>query len=125
MTEPTLTEKLTTRAASSESHAVELVRSTLGPLFLLMVMPPAAILFWIVCTFAPFDGSLLPLLTAEGWRSVAEHFLLPSLAAAKILLVFVVLQASSWNGCRVSASTARSRRPAIGRATSSTARRRG
>jgi 7-dehydrocholesterol reductase len=92
MTEPTLTEKLTTWAANSESPVVELVRSTLGPMLLILVTPPAAILFWIVCTFPPFDGSLVPLLTAEGWRSVAEHFPWPSLAAAKILLVFVALQ---------------------------------
>lgn len=72
---------------------VEFVRSRLGPLLLILSTPPAAILFWIACTFPPFDGSLLPLLTVEGWRSVIEHFPSPSIAAAKIVLVFAVLEA--------------------------------
>src|SRR3990172_7773303 len=86
-------EKLTTWAAESKSPIVELVRSRLGPLFLILATPPAAILFWIACTFEPFNGALLPLFTADGWRSVAGHFPRSSVSAAEIILVFVVLEA--------------------------------
>src|SRR3990172_8377156 len=85
-------ETLTPWAATSESPAVEFVRTTLGPLLIISSTPLAAIIFWIVCTFEPFNGSLLPLLTAEGWRSGAEHWPWPSKSAAAIILVFAVLQ---------------------------------
>ena len=68
------------------------VKTTLGPLLIICSTPPAAIIFWIVCTFEPFNGSLMPLLTAEGWRSVAAHWPWPSASAAAIILIFVVLQ---------------------------------
>jgi 7-dehydrocholesterol reductase len=92
MSNPLSAEKLTTWAAGSESPVGEFVRTTLGPLFLILSTPPAAIIFWIVCTFEPFNGSLSPLLTAAGWRSVAAHWPWPSTRAATIVLVFVVLQ---------------------------------
>lgn len=92
MSEPSSTEKLTTWAAASASPVVRFVRSTLGPLFLILFTPPAAILFWIVCTFEPFNGSLLPLLSLSGWRSVAAHWPWPSLSAAALLLIFGVLE---------------------------------
>jgi hypothetical protein len=82
MSEPLTAEKLTTWAAGSESPVVEFVRTTLGPLFLILFTPPAAIIFWIVCTFEPFNGSLSPLLTVAGWRSVATHWPWPSSSAA-------------------------------------------
>jgi 7-dehydrocholesterol reductase len=85
-------EKLTTWAAGSHNPAVRFIRTTLGPLFLILLTPPAAIIFWIVCTFEPFNGSLAPLLTAAGWRSVAAHWPWPSLSAAAILLVFAALE---------------------------------
>jgi len=85
-------EKLTTWAAASRSPIVEFVRTTLGPLLLITSTPFLAIVLWIVCTFDPFDGSLLPLLGAEGWRSVIGHWPRPSPSAAAILLVFAVLQ---------------------------------
>jgi 7-dehydrocholesterol reductase len=94
MSKASSAEKLTTWAAGSENRFIDFVRSRLGPLLLILSTPPAAILFWIVCTFEPFDGSLMPLLTAEGWRSVAAHFPSPSMAAAKIILVFAVLEAA-------------------------------
>ena len=71
-------EKLTSWAAGSANPAVRFVRSTLGPLLLILITPPSAIIFWIVCTFAPFNGSLAPLLTPAGWRSVATHWPWPS-----------------------------------------------
>src|SRR5512133_354010 len=92
MSTPSSSEKLTTWAANSPSPAVQFVRTTLGPLFLILFTPPAAIIFWIVCTFEPFDGSLAPLLESSGWRSVAAHCPWPSRNAALIVLVFVVLQ---------------------------------
>jgi len=85
-------EKLTSWAAASRSPVVELVRTTLGPLLILCATPPAAVIFWIVCRFDPFDASLSPLLGAEGWRSVAEHWPAPSASAAAMLLGFAVLQ---------------------------------
>ena len=85
--------KLTTWAAVSENRWTDLLRSRLGPLLLIVSTPPAAILLWIVCTFEPFDGSLLPLLTAQGWRSVAEHFPSPGMPAVEMIAIFVALQA--------------------------------
>jgi 7-dehydrocholesterol reductase len=92
MAEPASAEPLTTWAAPTENPAVEFVRTTLGPLLIIFLSPPAAILFWIVCTFEPFNGSLPPLLTTEGWRSVAEHWPWPSASAAAMILVFAVLE---------------------------------
>jgi 7-dehydrocholesterol reductase len=87
------TERLTTWAAAGDTRIAELVRTTLGPLALMVVTPIAAILFWIVCTFAPFDGSLLPLLSVEGWRAVVAHIPAPSPAAVEIILLFAVVEA--------------------------------
>jgi 7-dehydrocholesterol reductase len=84
--------KLTTWAAGSGNPVAHFVRTTLGPLCLILITPPAAILFWIVCTFEPFNGSLLPLLEAAGWRSVAAHWPWPSLTAAGIVLIFVLVE---------------------------------
>ncbi len=93
MAKLTATDRLTTWAAGSDSRAVEFLRSTLGPLLLMLVTPPAAILLWIVCNFAPFDGALTPLLTVEGWRAVADNFPHPSRQAVAMVLVFVAFEA--------------------------------
>ena len=85
-------EKLTTWAAGSQNRAVHFIRTTLGPLLLILFTPPAAILFWIVCTFEPFNGSLIPLLSAAGWSSVAQHWPWPSLPAAAIVLTFLAVE---------------------------------
>jgi 7-dehydrocholesterol reductase len=85
-------EKLTTWAANSERQVVQFIRTTLGPLLLILFTPPAAILVWIVCTFQPFNGSILPLFTADGWRSVGTHLPFPSGTAIRIILVFLVVQ---------------------------------
>ncbi len=92
MAEPSSSEKLTTWAASSESSFVDLIRSSVGPVLLILLTPPAAIIFWIVCTFEPFNGALLPLLTAAGWQSVFEHWPWPTVDAAMIVVVYAVLQ---------------------------------
>jgi 7-dehydrocholesterol reductase len=92
MPEPSSTEKLTTWAAGSENRFVHFIRTTLGPVCLILSTPPAAIIFWIVCTYEPFNGSLSPLLTAAGWRAVAAHWPWPSLSAAAIVFAFVVVQ---------------------------------
>jgi 7-dehydrocholesterol reductase len=81
-------EKLTTWAAGSDSRVVQYVRTTLGPLLLILFTPPAAILFWVVCTFEPFNGSLSPLVTGSGWRALLAHWPWPSLEAGAIILVF-------------------------------------
>jgi 7-dehydrocholesterol reductase len=90
--EPARGEPLTTWAAASESAFAELIRSTLGPLFIILATPPAAIVFWIVCTFEPFDGALLPLATAAGWESLVAHWPWPTLTAAGILLIFATVE---------------------------------
>jgi 7-dehydrocholesterol reductase len=92
MSEHPSTETLTTWAAGSESRVVEIIRTTVGPLLLILVTPPAAIIFWIICTFEPFNGSMAPLLTAAGWASVVAHWPWPSTSAAAIILIFVMLQ---------------------------------
>jgi 7-dehydrocholesterol reductase len=92
MSESTTAEKLTSWAAGSENRIVHFVRTTLGPLLLILFTPPAAILFWIVCTFQPFNGSLTPLLSAAGWDSVVAHWPWPSAPAAAIVLVFVAVE---------------------------------
>ena len=79
-------------AAGSGSRLAHFIRTTLGPICLILLTPPAALIFWIVCTFQPFNGSLAPLLTAAGWRSVAAHWPWPSLSAAGIVLVFILLE---------------------------------
>jgi hypothetical protein len=71
-----------------------------------------------VCTFAPFDGSLTPLLTGEGWRAVAEHWPWPSFTAATIIVVFAVIEATLLRWLPGERSKAPSRPPAIGRVTS-------
>lgn len=83
-------EKLTTWAAKSESPVLRFVRMTLGPLFLMLVTPPAAIVFWIVCTH--LEGSLSRLFTREGLSIAIAHFPRPSWAAAAILGVFLVVE---------------------------------
>ena len=92
MSEPSSAEKLTSWAAGSKNPVVQFVRTTLGPLFLILFTPPAAIIFWIVCSFEPFNGSLSPLLRADGWRSIAAHWPWPSLPAAAIVLVFLAVE---------------------------------
>ena len=92
MSNSSSSKKLTTWAADSESPVIQFVRTTLGPLFLILFTPPAAIILWIVCTFDPFKGSVLPLLTAAGWRSIGMHWPWPSKSGLAIVLVFVVLQ---------------------------------
>ena len=79
--------RLTTWAGQSTSGAARFVRMTLGPLLLMVLTPPAAIVFWIVCTH--LDGSLVRLFSAEGLRVALEHFPAPSWAAAAILATFL------------------------------------
>ena len=89
---PTRAEPLTTWAAPSASAIGDVIRTTIGPLLLILLTPPAAIVFWIVCTFEPFDGSLLPLLSRDGWQAVARHWPWPSLPAAIVIFSFAALQ---------------------------------
>lgn len=79
-----------TWAGRSQSRFAELVRTTIGPLLLVLVTPPAAVLLWIACTY--LDGSLLRLLSAEGLAAVVQHFPRPTLAAASIILVFAAFE---------------------------------
>jgi 7-dehydrocholesterol reductase len=92
LTEPSVEEARPnpTWAGRSQSRAVELFRTTLGPLLLVIVTPPAAVLFWIACTY--LDGSLLRLASAEGLTAIAEHFPRPTLRAALVVLIFAVFE---------------------------------
>ena len=83
-------EKLTTWAAKSESPALRFLRMTVGPLLLMLVTPPAAIVFWIVCTH--LGGSLSRLLTEEGLAIAIARFPKPTWAAAGILGVFLAVE---------------------------------
>jgi 7-dehydrocholesterol reductase len=83
-------EPLTTWAAKSEARWVNLLRTRLGPLLLVLSTPPTAILFWIVCRH--LDGSLARLLDADGRRAVIEHWPWPTLAAAQIVAAFAVFE---------------------------------
>jgi 7-dehydrocholesterol reductase len=83
---------LTTWAAGSGNPLIHFIRTTLGPLFLILITPPAAIILWIVCNFEPFNGSLTPLLAPAGWRSIADHWPWPNLSAVVILLIFLVFE---------------------------------
>lgn len=80
-------ERLTTWAGKGGSPASRFVRMTLGPLLLMLVTPPAAIVFWIVCTH--LDGSLARLFSAEGLRVAIERFPAPTWKAAAILATFL------------------------------------
>lgn len=90
MTAASPQEKLTTWAGRSESAAGRFVRMTLGPLFLMVVTPPAAIVFWIVCTY--LDGSLSRLFSAEGLRIALEHFPWPTWRAAALISIFLAVE---------------------------------
>src|SRR5512140_2775533 len=94
MTEPASSKPLTTWAADSNNRAVHFIRSTLGPLLLILLTPPAAILCWIVCTFEPFNGSLRPLLTASGLESLLAHWPWPSGSAVAIVGIFIAVEAA-------------------------------
>lgn len=83
-------EKLTTWAAKSETPVLRFVRMTLGPLFLMLVTPPAAIVFWIVCTH--LGGSLSRLFTREGLDVAIARFPWPTWTAAGIIGVFLVVE---------------------------------
>jgi 7-dehydrocholesterol reductase len=71
---------------------VELLRTTVGPLLLVLTTPPAVVLFWIACTH--LDGSLLRLLSREGLETVLREFPRPTWTAAAILLAFAAFEAA-------------------------------
>ena len=87
------TQKLTTWAGESEQPGVHFLRRTVGPLLIMLLTPPAAILFWIVCRFEPFNGSLLPLFSRAGWQSIGANWPWPSFQAAAIVLGFLLFEA--------------------------------
>ena len=79
-----------TWAGRRKSRIAELLRTTVAPLLLVIVTPPAVVLFWIACTY--LDGSLLRLLSAEGLAAIGQHFPVPSWAAARIIVVFAAFE---------------------------------
>src|SRR4051812_35844025 len=82
--------KLTTWAGESSHPVLRFLRTTLAPLLLMLVTPPAAVVFWIVCTH--LDGSLMRLFTREGLRTALAHFPLPEWRAAAIIAVFLAVE---------------------------------
>ncbi len=79
-----------TWAGNSERGIVDTFRTTAAPLALLLITPPAVVLFWITCTY--LDGSLLRLLSVQGLETVVHHFPRPSLAALWIIVVFAAFE---------------------------------
>src|SRR5260221_1645470 len=73
-----------------QSRIVEAFRTTIAPLLLVVVTPPAVVLLWITCTY--LDGSLLGLLSAEGVATVVRRFPRPTWAAVEIILVFATFE---------------------------------
>jgi 7-dehydrocholesterol reductase len=73
-----------------QSRLAEIFRTMVGPLLLVLLTPPAVVLFWIACTY--LDGSLLRLFSAEGLSALAQHFPMPSWAAARIILIFAAFE---------------------------------
>lgn len=80
-----------TWAGQAETPFGEFVRMTLGPLALMVVTPPAAIAFYIVC--AHLDGELTRLVSREGLAAFVAHFPRPTLAAAGIIAAFAAFEA--------------------------------
>lgn len=81
-----------TFAGEHESGAVRYLRTTLGPLLLILLTPPTVIVLWVCCRY--LDGSLLRLLTAEGVRALLDNWPRPSLRAAEMIAVFALLEAA-------------------------------
>src|SRR3954468_6854008 len=81
---------VSTWAGRRQSRTGELLRTTVGPLLLVILTPPAVVLFWIACTY--LDGSLLRLLSAEGLAAVVHHFPRPTWTAVEIILVFAAFE---------------------------------
>jgi 7-dehydrocholesterol reductase len=81
---------LTTWAATSERPWVRFLRTSLGPLLLMLSTPPAALLAFGVCRH--LDGSVSRLLTAEGWRILIENWPMPTARAALMLADFAAFQ---------------------------------
>jgi 7-dehydrocholesterol reductase len=77
-------------AGKSPSRTVELLRTVVAPLLLMVTTPPVAIVLWITSTF--LDGELSRLLTPSGWRLVAERWPWPSFTAAGMIAAHVLLQ---------------------------------
>ena len=87
MTDESKVARLTTWAGQSERPALRALRTTVGPLLLMLVTPPAAIVFWLVCTY--LEGSLLRLASREGLQIALAHFPWPTWKAAAIIAVFL------------------------------------
>ena len=75
-----------TWSGARRSRAVEIFRTTLSPLLLVLVTPATVILLWIACTY--LDGSVASLFTARGLSTVVRRFPRPSWVAAEVILVF-------------------------------------
>src|SRR5262252_1580962 len=77
-------------AAGGRARAIALFRTTIAPLLLLVVTPPAVLLLWVTNT--RLDGSLSRLLTTDGLGRAIHGFPAPTWAAAKIILVFLAFE---------------------------------
>jgi 7-dehydrocholesterol reductase len=86
----TIQQPVNTWAGKAETSLGHVFRTSIGPLLLMLVTPPAAVLFWIVCEH--LHGSLSELLTVAGWQTVVAHFPRPTWKAVEILLLFAALQ---------------------------------
>lgn len=67
------------------------LRTTVIPLLLMLVCPPAVILLWMIA--AHFDGSVALFLRTADLATLARLFPRPTLAAARMLLAFAAVEA--------------------------------
>ena len=74
----------------TESPLSRLLRGTVIPLVLLVLCPPIVIVVWMIG--ARFDGSIELFLRTIDLPTFARLFPWPTLAAAKMLLVFAALE---------------------------------
>lgn len=81
---------LTTWAAKSERPWVNLLRTRIGPLMLLVLTPPVALVLWVVCRH--LDGSLARLLDADGRQVLIDRWPVPDLASVRILVIFALFE---------------------------------
>src|SRR5262249_34842212 len=85
------------RAAARPDHLpgspiVNRLRTTVIPLLLMICTPPIIVLLWITCS--RYDGSLERLVREADFGTLAALWPMPSLAAAKIIGTFALLEAA-------------------------------
>jgi 7-dehydrocholesterol reductase len=71
-------------------HAIELFRTTIAPLLLIVSTPLVVILLWLTCAF--LNGSVLRLFSAQGFATAVHEFPRPTWFAVKMILIFAAFE---------------------------------